>query len=43
MRVLRPNSVSTGRTDRELLFRPQSPQGALPVGVQGRPSHVDVE
>ena len=26
MRVLRPNSVSTGCTDRQLLFTPQSPQ-----------------
>ena len=26
MRVLRPNSVSTGCTDRQLLLTPQSPQ-----------------
>ncbi len=26
IRVLRPNSVSTGCTDRQLLFIPQSPQ-----------------
>ena len=26
MRVLRPSSVSTGCTDRQLLFTPQSPQ-----------------
>ena len=26
MRVLRPNSVSTGCTERQLLFTPQSPQ-----------------
>ena len=46
MRVLRPNSVSTGCTDRQLLISPQSPQpsqtrsliddAARPASVRGR-------